>query len=668
MAEALAEPDRTSDPSAGSSPDQSDAPADRANAAAGDAENTAGGARDRQAVRDKHDVLREVFGYDRFREGQERVIDALLAGRSILAVMPTGAGKSLCFQVPALAMPGVAIVVSPLVALMEDQVAALRLAGVAAAAIHSGKDREENVETWRAVARGEVRILYMAPERLMTPRMLDAVSRLPVSLFAIDEAHCMSQWGPAFRPEYAQLGALADRFAHVPVAAMTATADEATRVDIERQLFTTAQGPRPHETFVAGFDRPNIKLAVAAKTGWKEQLLDFVERHEGETGIVYCLSRRKTEEVAQLLRENRIDAVAYHAGLDAAERAARQDRFITEDGIVMCATIAFGMGIDKPDVRYVFHTDMPGSLEAYYQEIGRAGRDGRPAEAMMLFGAGDIRLRRQFVENEGGDEDHRRREMARLNQLIAYAEALGCRRHTLLSYFGEAVEGEGCNNCDNCLDPVAVLDGSEEANQVIGAIIETGEMFGQAHIVDVLRGAETEKVIAKGHDKLHAHGQGARWTKQEWQSLIRQMVASGLVWVDTANYSGLKITDKGNAFTRGQGEFLYRALAAKPARRAGSSRGTASARGTIGSTGKAAPRADLSSRDAGLLAALKRRRLELAQERGVPAYVIFADRTLEDMAVRRPATTGEFAEVKGVGKTKLREFGPTFMEVVRGYE
>ena len=615
-------------------------------------------------VRDKHAVLRETFGYDTFRDGQERVIDTLLAGKSVLAVMPTGAGKSLCFQVPALALPGVAIVVSPLVALMEDQVAALKLAGVAAEAIHSGKSREDNVEIWRAVSRGEVRILYMAPERLMTGRMMEAVSRLPVSLFAIDEAHCMSQWGPSFRPEYAQLGALADRFAHVPVAAMTATADEATRTDIERQLFTGAQGPRPHETFVSGFDRPNIKLAVAAKTGWKEQLLDFVERHEGETGIVYCLSRKKTDEVAQLLRQNRIDAVSYHAGLDAEERAARQDRFITEDGIVMCATIAFGMGIDKPDVRYVFHTDLPGSLENYYQEIGRAGRDGQPAEAMMLFGPGDIRLRRQFVENEGGDEDHKQREMARLNQLIAYAEALGCRRRTLLAYFGEAgaVGDGGCGNCDNCLDPVAVLDGSEEANQVIGAIIETGEMFGQAHIVDVLRGAETEKVIAKGHHRLHAHGQGAKWSKPEWQSLIRQMVANGLLWVDTANYSGLKITDRGNAFTRGHGEFHYRPVEARPSRRTGAGRAT------IGSTGKAAPRADLSKRDAELLAALKRKRLELAQERGVPAYVIFADRSLEDMAVRRPATTDEFAEVKGVGKTKLRGFGRTFMDVVRGYE
>ena len=615
-------------------------------------------------MRDKHAVLKEVFGYETFRPGQEQVVDALLAGRSVLAVMPTGAGKSLCFQVPALCRRGTAIVVSPLVALMEDQVAALKLAGVAAEALHSGRSREDNVETWYRVRDGRVKILYMAPERLMTPRMLDAVAGLDVSLFAIDEAHCMSQWGPAFRPEYAELAHLAERFADVPIAAMTATADEETRADIEAQLFHTADGARPHETFVSGFDRPNIRLGVSLKNEWKGQLLDFVERHEGRSGIVYCLSRKKTEEVAQLLRENRIDATAYHAGLDADERARRQDRFITEDGVVMCATIAFGMGIDKPDVAYVCHTDLPGSLEAYYQEIGRAGRDGEPAEALMLFGPGDIRLRRQFVEQGEGSRDFKDRELARLNHLVAYAEALTCRRRTLLTYFGEAgpAASQPCGHCDNCLDPVDLKDGDEEANMVIGAIIETGEMFGQAHIIDVLRGAQTEKVIAKGHDRLHAHGQGERWSKAEWQSLIRQMVSSGLLWIDAANYSGLKITDAGNAFTRGKGEFRYRALEPKAAR-AGSAR-----RASVGGTGRARPRADLSTRDRELLAALKRKRLEIAQERGVPAYVIFADRTLEDMAERRPASAAAFAEVKGVGATKLREFGETFMDVVAGYD
>ena len=607
--------------------------------------------------RSKMAVLKDVFGYSTFRPGQEEVVDHLIAGTSVLAVMPTGAGKSLCFQVPALVRPGIAIVVSPLVALMEDQVAALKLAGVWAEALHSGKSREENVDTWYRVRDGRVRILYMAPERLMTERMLDAVAGLDVSLFAIDEAHCMSQWGPAFRPEYAQLSALSERFPAVPIAAMTATADEETRADIEQQLFAG-----PHETFVSGFDRPNIKLGVSLKNEWKGQLLDFVERHEGQSGIVYCLSRKKTEEVAQLLRENRIDAMAYHAGLDAEERGARQNRFITEDGVVMCATIAFGMGIDKPDVAYVCHTDLPGSLEAYYQEIGRAGRNGEPAEALMLFGPGDIRLRRQFVEQADGDREYKNRELARLDHLVSYAEALTCRRQTLLRYFGEAeAEKRGpCGNCDNCLDPVEVKDGEWEANAVIGAIIETGELFGQAHVIDVLRGAETEKVVAKRHDQLHSHGLGERYSKPEWQAIVRQMVSAGLLWVDTGSYNGLKITDRGNAFTRGEGEFKFR----PPEPKARSSR----SRNAPSGTGRARPKApsiDLSGQDRDLLAALKRLRLELAQERNVPAYVIFADRTLEDMAQRRPTSEEEFAEVKGVGRTKLREFGEAFMDVVR---
>ena len=606
-----------------------------------------------RAVRDPRDVLRETFGFERFRPGQEEVVETILSGTSVLAVMPTGAGKSLCFQVPALAMDGFAVVVSPLVALMEDQVAALKLSGVRAEAIHSAKSRDANVEIWRALTRGEVDILYMAPERLMNGRMIEHLSRLPVSLFAIDEAHCMSQWGPDFRPEYAQLGRLGETFAHVPIAAMTATADEVTRADIETQLF-----PGPHRTFVSGFDRPNIRLAVALKDRWKEQLLDVVEAHAGQTGIVYCLSRKKTEEVAQLLRENRVNALAYHAGLDPEERKGRQDRFITEDGIVMCATIAFGMGIDKPDVRFVAHTDLPGSLEAYYQEIGRAGRDGQPAQAHMLYGAGDIRLRRQFIEQSGADEEVKGRELARLNHLIDYAEAHSCRRQVLLGYFGDE-DTKPCGNCDNCLSPVDLREGTEEALAVIGAVIETGEMYGQAHIIDVLRGAETEKVLKAKHDQLESHGLGEKYSKHEWQQIVRQMVAAGLVRVDTGGYHSLKVTDKGNALSRGQGEFRYKADAPRKRRRTA---------GDSGPFKPAAPRADLSERDRDLLGALKKKRLELAQERGVPAFVIFADRSLEDMAQKRPTSLDEFAEVKGVGRAKLRDLGQTFVDVVRGYD
>ncbi|MEL6436172.1 MAG: DNA helicase RecQ [Pseudomonadota bacterium] len=601
---------------------------------------------------DKHTVLKSVFGYDTFRPGQEEIIDTLISGTSVLAVMPTGAGKSLCFQVPALAMTGLAIVVSPLVALMQDQVAALKLAGVAAEAIHSNQDRDTNVDVWRRVASGETRILYMAPERLMTERMLTAVAKLPVCLFAIDEAHCMSQWGPSFRPEYAALSALGERFPDVPIAAMTATADEATRKDIELQLFSG-----PHKVFVSGFDRPNIRLSVAAKSGWKDQLLDFVGQHKGKSGIVYCLSRKKTEEVAQLLVDDGINATAYHAGLDRHEREARQKRFVMEDDLVMAATIAFGMGIDKPDVRYVFHTDLPGSVEAYYQEIGRAGRDGDPAEAMMVFGQGDIRLRRQFIDDEATDDEHKRREIARLNALVAYAEAQSCRRQTLLAYFGD--ESQPCGNCDTCLNPVEVRDGRDVAELVIGAIIETGERYGQAHIVDVLRGSVTEKIEKAKHDRLECHGSGASRAKSEWQAIIRQMIAAGLLEVDVAGYSSLLITAEGNAFSRGKGTFEYRADLGLP---------QSSRRQRRDTLGRAQTKVvTLSDADHELLSALKRERTSLAKERSVPAYVIFPDKTLTEMARSKPRSLEDFAGVKGVGRAKLAEFGEQFLSVIKDF-
>jgi len=604
----------------------------------------------RSVVADKHKILRDVFGYAAFRPVQEEIVDTLISGTSVLAVMPTGAGKSLCFQVPALALEGLTVVVSPLVALMQDQVAALKLAGVAAEAIHSNQHRDDNVAAWQRVASGETRILYMAPERLMTQRMLAALSRFDIALFAIDEAHCMSQWGPAFRPEYASLGELSQRFPNVPVAAMTATADEATRKDIERQLFNG-----PYRTFISGFDRPNISLSVAPKAGWKQQMLDYVSARKGQSGIVYCLSRAKTEECAKLLQLNGINATAYHAGLERQERAERQNRFVTEDDLVMAATIAFGMGIDKPDVRFVFHTDLPGSVEAYYQEIGRAGRDGDAAEVMMVFGAGDIRLRRQFIEQEDTGDDHKRREVARLNALVTYAEAQGCRRQALLAYFGDVIEP--CGNCDNCRNPVELKDGQHEANLVISAILETGERYGQAHIIDVLRGAENEKIEKARHNRLFSHGQGAGFTKAVWQGIVRQMIAAGLLEVDVAGYSSLLITEKGTMLTRGQGEFRYRADTFQPKTK----------RRISSAFGRAQPVADLSLKDRELLVALKKQRLELAQERNVPAYVIFPDKTLEDMAQRRPTSMEEFGEVKGVGKSKLRQFGEIFMDVVRGY-
>jgi ATP-dependent DNA helicase RecQ len=595
---------------------------------------------------DLESVLHDAFGFTELRRGQREAIEAVMAGRNVLAVMPTGAGKSLCYQLPAIVRGGLTVVVSPLVALMRDQVAALRLNGIAAATINSDLSREENVRTWYAVRDGEIRLLYLSPERLMTERMLAALGQLDVGLFAIDEAHCISQWGPAFRPEYAMLADLRTRFPGVPVIGLTATADGATREDIEQRMFAGDV-----VSVVTGFDRPNLSLGVTLKNNWKRQVADFVAERKDASGIVYCLSRRKTEEVAEMLRAQGHKALAFHAGMDSVEKAAIQNRFMTEPGIVMVATIAFGMGIDKPDIRYVLHTDLPGSPEAYYQEIGRAGRDGLPAETMLFFGLDDIRMRRVFIEEAETTDDHKRREHKRLDSLIAYCEAPDCRRRMLLRYFGEPMH-EPCGNCDTCIDPVETTDGTDEARMVLAAVQGTGNRFGVAHVVSVLRGKSNDKIEQQGHDRLDVYGAGAGRGQKEWQGITRQMVAAGLLEIDVAGYGGIKMTAAGQALTRGEGEFRYRAdrIAKAPAR---ARRGAA--------VGETAP---LDSAANALLAVLKAKRLRLAEERGVPAYVIFSDRSLADMAVKRPATRAEFAEVFGVGEAKLRDFSEMFLEII----
>ena len=590
----------------------------------------------------KGKILKEVFGFDSFRPGQAEIMDSLLAGGSALAVMPTGAGKSLCFQVPALVLGGLTIVVSPLVALMQDQVAALRLAGVAAETINSARSRDDNVAAWRRVAAGETRLLYLAPERLMTERMLAALSRLDVRLIAVDEAHCISQWGPAFRPEYEDLARLREIFPDVPIAALTATADGSTRKDILDKLFGGLA-----ESFVLGFDRPNLQLGVEVKRSWKSQLLSFLQRHEGASGIVYCLSRRKTEEAAAFLVENGVTALAYHAGMDKQLRDANQNRFMTDDGIVMVATIAFGMGIDKPDVRFVFHCDLPASVEAYYQEIGRAGRDGLPAEVQMLYGLDDIRMRRVFIEQEESGDDRRRREHQRLDALIGYCESPSCRRRLLLEYFGETMED--CGNCDICRNPVELSDGTAEGQKILAVIDQTGQRFGVGHIVDILRGTTTEKVTKAGHDRLPGFGAGAEGKKEAWRSFIRQLVAAGFLRLDIAGYGGLGITAKGQALLRGEQPFHYRPDR-MPARAGRKTRS------------RALPSdAEMTADQSVLLHRLKELRLRLAKERGVPAYVIFPDRALIDMAQRRPQSRDEFAAVNGVGAAKLRDFADVFL-------
>jgi ATP-dependent DNA helicase RecQ len=590
-----------------------------------------------------HRLLAEVFGFSFFRAGQEEVIATILDGACVLAVMPTGSGKSLCYQISALIKGGLTLVVSPLVALMEDQVAALKLDGVAADTINSSRERHTNVATWRLVQAGAVRLLYISPERLMTERMVASLQALGPVQIAIDEAHCISRWGPSFRPDYDALSRLAELFPGVPLSAFTATADEATRQDISAKLFHG----RGH-TVVTGFDRPNIRLAVELRIDWKRQLLDFVRARPGESGIVYCLSRKKTEAAADLLANNAIRALPYHAGLDSAQRTANQNTFMAEPGVVMTATIAFGMGIDKPDVRYVFHANLPANMEAYYQELGRAGRDGEAADAFMLYGLDDIRQRRIFIEEDGEDAGHKRREHKRLDALIAYCEAPRCRRRALLSYFGE--DAGPCGNCDICLNPPVLEDGTAHAQHALAAIEQTGQRFGAAHVIDVLRGAETEKIRTLGHDRLPTHGLGHGETKDTWRSILRQLVAAGHLRLDITGYGGLSLTSEGASLLKDGGEFRFRRDAAR----------------RVSKTPRAAAPVptDLSQADEDLFAALKELRSDLARERGVPAYVIFSNRSLVEMAGTKPANEDEFAQVFGVGEAKLRDLSGPFLTLI----
>ncbi len=588
-------------------------------------------------------ILHDVFGYGVFRPGQEEIVDLLASGKSALIVMPTGAGKSLCYQIPALLSDRLTVIVSPLVALMDDQVAALRANGVPAGSIHSGLTREEQVTNWRAVSASECRLLYLSPERLMTQRMLDAIAKLNPALFVVDEAHCISKWGTSFRPEYERLSSLREHFPDAAIAGFTATADEATRSDIAAKLFR-GKG----RIIVHGFDRPNLRLAVLPKTEWKTQLLAFLEDKREVAGIVYCLSRKLTGEVADFLNASGFNAIAYHAGLDAQTRKENQNRFMSENAVTMVATIAFGMGVDKPDIRYVCNLNLPGSLEAYYQEIGRAGRDGLPAETLLLFGLSDMALRRRFIEQDGEDEAHKMREHKRLDALLAYCEAATCRRIALLSYFDE--ETGACGNCDNCLDPPTMIDGTRDAQMLLSVIRDTGQMFGGAHIIDVLRGAKTQKILDRNHDRLAGYGAGADQPKDYWQAFIRQAVAGNYVTINIQKYGALQITRLGVRVAEGEVDFLLREIdLAKPARK---------------QKKRKAEKLPVAEGDQDLLAVLKSLRLEIAREKNVPAYVVFPDATLMEMARERPATLDEMSGINGVGPRKLEGFGKIFLEAI----
>lgn len=587
-------------------------------------------------------LLESVFGLPAFRPGQREIVDRLLNGTHTLSVMPTGAGKSICYQVPALIAEGLTVVVSPLVALMDDQVAGLHANGVAAACIHSNRSRDDNVADWRKVQDGSIKLLYLSPERLMTERMLVALQALNPAMFVVDEAHCISKWGFSFRPEYESLSNLRARFPNATLSAFTATADTATQQDIASKLFG-GDG----DIVVRGFDRPNLRLAVTPKTDWRKQILEFIEPRRERSGIIYCLSRRLTEEVAAMLREKGYLALPYHAGLPQDVRRENQEIFMAEDATIMVATIAFGMGIDKPDIRYVFHLNLPGSVEAYYQEIGRAGRDGNPADVHMLYGLDDIRMRRQFIAQDDGNEDHKRREHKRLDTLLTYGEAITCRRVALLTYFGETTEP--CGNCDICDDPPTLIDGTKEAQMLLSAVVRTGEMFGAAHIVDVLRGSASEKIFARGHDKLSVYGKGQDRPKNFWTAFIRQVVASGFLSIDVEGYGGLHLTDKAQAILKGKTSFKYRNIPKTK---------TASRKSRI-------VEVEMDDIDAELFADLKALRRDLAQHRKVPAYVVFSDATLRDMCLMKPADKATLALVNGVGPKKLKDFGDIFLNAIR---
>ncbi|GBO82574.1 ATP-dependent DNA helicase RecQ [Marinobacter adhaerens] len=601
--------------------------------------------------RDPEQVLHEVFGYESFRPLQGDIIREVSEGRDALVLMPTGGGKSLCYQVPALVRSGTAIVISPLIALMQDQVAALKELGVRAAFLNSTMDFEQARATEYALMTGELDLLYCAPERLIQPRTIELLHDASISLFAIDEAHCVSQWGHDFRSDYLQLSMLSEQFPGVPRIALTATADERTRKEIAERLSLT--GARH---FVSGFDRPNIQYRIAPKTNANKQLLDFIKaEHEGDCGIVYCLSRNKVDATAKTLAQKGYTALPYHAGLSSEQRAHHQERFLREDGVIIVATIAFGMGIDKPDVRFVAHLDLPKSLEAYYQETGRAGRDGKPSTAWMVYGLQDVIKLRQMLESSQGNDHFKRVERQKLDAMLGLCEVTSCRRQVLLRYFGDELD-QPCGNCDTCLNPPETWDGTVAVQKALSCVFRTGQRFGVTYLIDVLRGSENERILQAGHHQVSTYGIGTELSANEWKSVFRQLVANGYLRADPEGYGALQLTEECRPLLKGRQTIELRKdpVVKKAAGRASGGRSSAPVKDQI---------TDQAGWDA-----LRACRKELADKQGVPPYVIFHDTTLFGMLERKPRTLEELAEVSGVGAAKLEKYGEIFLEAIAGLD